>query len=299
MLVAVSGGPDSVALAALSAAVSRRRSPAAVDPVIGHVDHGLRPESVQEAHLVRHIAEMLELPSVERRVEVKSSGDGIAAAAREARYAALLDMANEVQATAVLTAHHAEDQAETVVLAMARGSGIGGLAGMPFARPLGGDIALVRPLLSVGHAELASLVHECGLRSCQDPGNKDPRSPRAIARHEILPRLEDIHPGATRRIAAFAEEAAGLANSDASSNALRRWRKAALLAMTPSECSSTIRRSVIAIDPAASGCSRSHWNTLAEMVRNETCEPRAIAVTERVRCVFGSDEVHLEEVNND
>ena len=184
VLVAVSGGPDSVALAALAAAVSRRRSPAAIDPVIGHVDHGLRPESVQEAHLVRHIAEMLELPSVQRRVHVESDGDGIAAAARDARYAALLDMANEVQATAVLTAHHAEDQAETVVLAMARGSGIGGLAGMPFARTLGGEVALVRPLLTVRHAELASLVHECGLRSCQDPGNKDPRSPRAIARHE-------------------------------------------------------------------------------------------------------------------
>ncbi len=298
-LVAVSGGPDSVAMAVLAAAVSRRRSPSTIEPIIGHVDHGLRPESAEEADLVRDLAKTLDVPSVERRVRVESTGDGIAAAAREARYAALLEMAREQEATAVLTAHHADDQAETVVLALARGSGIAGLAGMPFERPLGDGVSLVRPLLSVSHAELVNLCQECGLPSCEDPGNTDLRSPRAHIRHQILPSLEGIHPGATKRIAAVAEEAAALATPDLGSNSLRRWRKATLAALSPSQCASTIRRSVIAIDPAAGGCPRSHWNTIAAMVRNETCEPRAIVATPRVRCVLGADEVYLEEVCDD
>ena len=84
VLVAVSGGPDSVALAALSAALKRRRSPAELDPVIGHVDHGLREESQEEADLVVNVASQLSLPVLLRRVRVESTGDGIAAAARKA-----------------------------------------------------------------------------------------------------------------------------------------------------------------------------------------------------------------------
>ena len=85
------------------------------------------------------------------------------------RYDALLEMANEAGATAVLSAHHALDQAETFLLALARGSGLDGLAAMPWARPLGDDVILARPLLSVGHESLASLVG--GVRFAQLPGS--------------------------------------------------------------------------------------------------------------------------------
>ena len=298
-LVAVSGGPDSVALAVLAAALTRRRTPAAIVPVIAHVDHGLRSESVDEAAGVRQLATRLGLPCIERTVTVRPAGEGIAAAARQARYAALLEMALEVSATAVLTAHHAMDQAETMLLALARGSGLDGVAAMPWVRSLGDGVALARPLLSVEPQALLELLEEAALPSCQDPGNHDCRNPRAMVRHEVLPRLEAMYPGAATRIAATAQDIRELVAPDIKSSSVRCWSKLSLCALQPAACARTIRNAVVALDPSAGGCSRSVWEAIAGMIRTETCETRVVDVTNRIRCVLDARDVRLEEIGDE
>lgn len=290
VLVAVSGGPDSTALAVLAAAISQKRTPAVIDPVIAHVDHGLRSESVAEAAMVERLADGIELPFVQRRVTVKPSGNGVAAAARDARYAALVEMARAQEAVAVLCAHHADDQAETMLLGMARGTGVAGLRGMPAVRPLVSGVVLARPMLQTPGAELVNLCTACGLDTCNDPGNADPFSPRAVVRHEVLPALERIHSGAAGRIAALASELA----ADEESMSRTRWSRASLAALSGAVRASTIRKAAIALDPTASSCPRTHWNMIAEMIAARTTESRTIAITSLVDVHVGSKETSLE-----
>ena len=294
VIVAVSGGPDSVALAVLSAAVSLRRTPAEIVPIIAHVDHGLRKESADEATMVRELARGLSVESLFRKVAVVSEGKGISAAARDARYDALLSMAHEANAVAVLTGHHADDQSETVLLAMARGSGVAGISGMPFSRPLSKEVSLCRPLLSQRGASLEKLVNESGLAYCTDPGNRDPESPRAVVRHEVLPLLERLHPGASERISELANDVRTTLSEAGSSSAVR-WRRSALKTIGDSECAATIRNASVGLDPRASSCSRTHWQSVVDMIRADAVEPRAIEITKGLAVVVDSEEVRFTE----
>ncbi|HEY8218459.1 MAG TPA: tRNA lysidine(34) synthetase TilS, partial [Acidimicrobiia bacterium] len=136
VVVACSGGPDSLTL--LAVACDR-----GLDPVAVHVDHGLRPSSAHEGARVAAAAAALGARADARSVEV-GPGPNLEARARDARYGALEDAAEAHGATAVLVGHTADDQAETVLLALLRGSGSAGLAGMPVRRG-----RIVRPLLRV------------------------------------------------------------------------------------------------------------------------------------------------------
>ena len=295
VLVAVSGGADSTALALLSAALHHRRTPPVIDPVIGHVDHGLREDSIADARAVEALAVGLQLPCLHRRVEVQRGEHGIAAAARDARYAALAEMARDAGAAAVLTAHQADDQAETMLLGLARGSGVDGLAGMPVDRPLDDTLRLIRPLIDVPRADLEALCDSAGLVTCMDPGNVDPTSPRAVIRHEVLPAMERLYPGATRRIAAVADELEATSTAPDRDAPVRRWRRATLAGLSASACATALRRAAIGLDAEASGCSRSHWVTMADMVRQETTDPRAMQVTRRLVFRIDSQQAWLEE----
>lgn len=189
-LVAVSGGPDSTALVYL---VAEARPD--LELAVGHVRHGLRDDAEDAAVAAGHAA-ALGLAYVERCVTVdRWTGEGIEAAARAVRYDALACMARAVRASWVLVGHTADDQAETVLLNLARGSGIRGLAGMPPVRALG-DVTIVRPLLGLERAQVRAVVTERGLRVAQDPTNRDVERRRARARHETLPRLAALtgHP---------------------------------------------------------------------------------------------------------
>ena len=145
-LVAVSGGPDSTALAHLLA-----EARVDLDLTVTHVRHGLRDDAADAATAADHAA-ALGVPYVERRVDVDPRERGPEAAARAARYLALARTAESLRADVVAVAHTADDQAETVLLNLARGSGLTGLAGMRPARPLHatGDATLVRHLLAAG-----------------------------------------------------------------------------------------------------------------------------------------------------
>lgn len=177
VVVACSGGADSLALAAGAALCGR--------PVAGVViDHGLQEGSARVAEEAAAACSALGLaPVLVRRVEVGSSG-GPEAAARAARYTALREVAAELGAPAILLAHTLDDQAETVLLRLARGSGARSLAAMA---PVDGDLR--RPLLGLRREVVRRACAEAAVQPHEDPHNRDPRFARARLRHHALPAL--------------------------------------------------------------------------------------------------------------
>jgi tRNA(Ile)-lysidine synthase len=202
VLAACSGGADSLALAAALAHEAPRRGLRAGGVT---VDHGLQPGSADRAREVAGILTGLGLEPVTcLRVGVpRGTGNGgPEAAARTARYAALGDAAHRTGATAVLLAHSRDDQAESVLLGLARGSGPRSLAGMPDSRG-----PYRRPLLGVGRATLRAACAAAGLRPWDDPQNADPAFARARVRHQALPVLEAaLGPGVAEALARGARQ---------------------------------------------------------------------------------------------
>ena len=199
LLVALSGGPDSLALAA-ALAFEAPRAGLRAGAVI--VDHGLQHGSARVAADAADAAARLGLdPVVVHRVEVGGPG-GPEAAAREARYAALEAVADELDAAAVLLGHTLDDQAETVLLGLARGSGAGSLRGMA---PVRGRWR--RPLLGLRRAETVAACRHLGLAPWHDPHNDDPAYTRVRVRQAVLPLLElELGPGVAEALARTAEQ---------------------------------------------------------------------------------------------
>jgi tRNA(Ile)-lysidine synthase len=183
-IVAVSGGPDSVALLDLFAAGGLAERFGLV-LVVAHVDHGIAPNSVEVADRVRQLVQRLGIDLMARRLDL--GRDASESVAREERYAALRAMQAASGAHYLLTAHHRDDQVETILLRVLRGSGPAGLAGIPSRGPQG----LVRPLLPFARAEIAAYLGERGITPpCPaDPGNVATRHDRTWIRHDLLPRL--------------------------------------------------------------------------------------------------------------
>jgi tRNA(Ile)-lysidine synthase len=189
LVLAVSGGPDSTALAML---VARWRAQLKHGPrlVAVTIDHGLRPESAAEARAVKGVAKVL---GIEHRTVVwrgKKPTTGIQTAARNARYSLLAATARTLNARHVLTAHTLDDQAETILIRLSRGSGLGGLGGMSRLSPLpgGGEITLVRPFLGIPKARLVATLAAAKIPFAHDPSNDDPRFTRARYR-KLMPLL--------------------------------------------------------------------------------------------------------------
>ena len=173
LALAVSGGPDSLALLLLAHAAF----PGAV--IAATVDHGLRPEAAEEAGFVRQLCNRLDLPHETLGGTVPAAGN-LQQGARALRYKLLADWAAG-RATWLATAHQQDDVAETFLMRARRGAGVGGLAAMAAARPLG-RVMLIRPLLHWTRAELESLVADVGIAPVRDPSNADPRFDRARIR---------------------------------------------------------------------------------------------------------------------
>lgn len=181
ILLAVSGGPDSVALMLLAARWARGR-PAPPPLYIATVDHGLRRESREEAELVGTWAAELSLAHEILVWEGAKPKSRVQERAREARYKLLFEHAAKIGADHVMTAHHADDQAETILFRLIRGSGISGLAGMARSSERDGCL-LVRPLLSCAKADLIALCESKAHPFIKDPSNEDPGYARTRIRH--------------------------------------------------------------------------------------------------------------------
>ena len=171
--IALSGGPDSLALLLLATTAFPGAGEAAT------VDHGLRAESAGEAEYVAGICERLGVPHAILRPARAISGSG-QAAAREARYALLQAWAEAQRVDWLLTGHHADDQAETLLMRLNRGAGVGGLSSV---RAINGRI--LRPLLGWRRVELEAIVISAGIEAVADPSNSDPRYDRARLREAL------------------------------------------------------------------------------------------------------------------
>ncbi len=204
LVLALSGGADSAALGDAAAAIARTERRLSVRAL--HVDHGLGAGAAPLSAAASALAEAIRVPLRILKVTVDSSlPGGLEAAAREARYAALAGALNPGEC--VLTAHHLEDQAETLLLQLLRGAGLRGLAAMPAAAPLGQG-ELLRPLLGVPRAALRAYALARSLAHHEDPMNADPRFDRAYLRQELWPRLTHRWPMAAVTVARSASHIA-------------------------------------------------------------------------------------------
>jgi tRNA(Ile)-lysidine synthase len=193
LLVGVSGGPDSITMLDLLAKLDFRL-------IVAHLDHQLRFESSIEATRVRSFAEGLDLTCIvgseDTRAFSQQQALSIEEAARELRYKFLFEHAENRKAKAVLVAHHADDQVETVLMHILRGTGLSGLGGMAYRSMTSwhDEIPLVRPMLGIWRDEIEAHCEENELEPVIDSSNTDTTFFRNRLRHELIPRLEDYNP---------------------------------------------------------------------------------------------------------
>ena len=200
--IACSGGPDSVALAAALHAIAK---PMDLTLAIAHVNHGIRASAWQDECVVLRVAATFGLVCDTIGLEMHSRDE---ATLRDARYEALLASAGRAGSNVIATAHHAEDQSETVLLALFRGAGPDGIAGMRARRTIGPGIDLARPLLRCSSGELIAYCQARALPYAVDPTNAD-ASLRRNAVREALEALRPLFPGLDPAVARAAEIAQG------------------------------------------------------------------------------------------
>lgn len=200
LVLAVSGGPDSTALLYLAARwrKARKNGPALVAVT---VDHGLRQEAAAEARAVAQLARKLAVPHRTLRWTGPKPKSGLQEKARATRYRLLAQAAGKAGASHILTAHTLDDQAETVLMRLLRGSGPAGLAGITRSTRLG-DILLTRPFLEIPKAQLVATLRQAKISFASDPSNRDPRFTRVRLR-ALMPALEEEGLG-TKRLSLLA-----------------------------------------------------------------------------------------------
>ncbi len=250
--VAYSGGLDSSVLLWLAAAYARQHQ---VRIEALHVHHGLSANADDWSAHCERVCLALGVELHVSTVSVSGAGTGIEAAARSARYAALGQACHARHLPVLLTAHHQDDQAETVLLQLLRGAGVAGLSGMGDGeqRPalLGADILLARPLLGMRRTELEAFAAQHDLQSVTDESNSDQRYRRNALRHEVLPALEQLVPACTGLIARSArhmqsaqvllDELAGIDLANCAGEGGTALRIAALQQLSPTRADNLLR----------------------------------------------------------
>ena len=192
VVIGVSGGADSVALVDLLVHIAQEYLPLSL--ALACLDHGLRPESQEEVDRVAKLAAGYGLNFFSDKVDLLGAGEqALEERARISRLRFLHHAADQFTAGKIALAHHADDQAETVLLHLLRGAGVQGLSGMQFSRSLGAEGApvLIRPLLTVGKQQLLDYLVARKIEWCEDSSNRDLRFERNRLRHTILPFLRD------------------------------------------------------------------------------------------------------------
>ena len=207
LIAAVSGGADSSAMLLLLADTTARHG---WNVRAAHVDHLIQSEAVRAAFQSssRQLAEMAGVPFDAIRTdavsEAEQSSEGLESAARTVRYRVLTQIALDRGSPAVVVAHTMDDQAETILMHILRGSGLDGLSGMPRVRDLGDGVRLARPLLDVTQTETEGVCRAYGVTPVQDPSNADLVHTRNRVRHSLLPLLESFNPNMSERLAELA-----------------------------------------------------------------------------------------------
>lgn len=279
VLIAASGGADSTGLAVLARAVASRE---AWLVRLVTVDHGLRSASALDAEFVQRLGAWLGVP-VDRRTLALSAGPALAARARTARHQAIVDAAKACGASAVLMAHHAQDQLETVLMRLVRGAGAKAAAGMPAQRRMKG-VRLMRPLLEQSRDDIRELLARIGVPWREDPSNADRSKPRGRIRHEVLPVLEAMRSGAAVRASRSARRLQGAAKALRAQSKRHMtgegpWFRSALRA-APREALA------LALHRLVRDASEAHVERAVEAIRSAHARPR--------RCALGSRQLRVE-----
>lgn len=303
--MAVSGGGDSSGMVLALASLGER---VRGNLVVAHVRHDLRPGAVtrEDERAVVRLAAALGLQCVRAMVRVRTRPGNAEANARRARYAALERLARRCGCGFVATAHHADDQAESVVMALIRGAGPRGLAGIAPRRRLGPGVDLIRPCLGVRSEELRRLCRAAGWAWREDATNLDLGRLRARVRYEIMPLLERLRPGAVERIAdaAWVQRELGVAVSRAAARVLkavcgppggqdraaRTWSRAALRRVNPAVLGEMLRAAVVE-RRGGTGSDRVPLRTIrraVEMIRDRSTEAREVIISGAVIEVHAS-----------
>lgn len=277
--IALSGGPDSLALLLLAAAAFPARVAAAT------VDHRLRAESGSEAERAAAACERLGVPHRTLEVEV-GERPSVQAAARTARYAALEQWAAAEGVGLLLTGHHLDDQAETLLMRLLRGSGVGGLAGVRPLVALSPSLLLCRPLLGWRRSELAALVADAGLEPVDDPSNSDEAYDRSRIRRLLAETAWLAPEPLARSAAALADAEEALERIAAAEAAERISESPDAVAFDPRGLPSELVRRLLlralrTVEPAASP----RGEQLGDLIR--TLERGATATLAGVKCVGG------------
>jgi tRNA(Ile)-lysidine synthase len=280
VLVSVSGGPDSTALLRL---LCRLRDEFQLTLHVAHFNHGLRPESAAESNSVVDLGRSLGVEVHVESLPVTDGADprtavGIEERSRMLRYHALEAIAARHGCPFVAVGHTLDDQVETVLQRLMRGTGLWGLAGMRESRPIG-SATLVRPLLYVRRTDIESWLKSIGQPWCEDASNRDPRFTRNRIRHELLPELRTLfNPQADRHIAdladhirevmAFIENRATQLLKAAlleSQSAVQKWDTAMLNIADPFLRCEALRLAWREGGWSEQGMTRVHWRSLATL----------------------------------
>ena len=310
-LIACSGGGDSSALVLALAAAAGRHAPGLLTVV--HVLHDLRPMAQVRADRDRaaELARVLGLPFAERAVAVKALPGNAEANARRARYTALAEVARSRNVRFIATAHNSHDQAESVLMALLRGAGPRGLAGIAESRKLpggsserGGRLTLIRPMLGVTPSDARTLCADCDWSFAHDRTNDDPTRLRNAIRAEILPGLLALRPSAATRIASAAQrcmEAADAVSRSARAQLARgrnggnfNWPRPQLRRATPAVLGETLRRAAAALaGPEMSDRLPARTITAAvRLIRSHDTDPKTLRWS-RVRVSIDAHTVRI------
>lgn len=207
IMVAVSGGADSVALLRTLAAIAPRRR-WQLQLTVAHVQHHLRGNAAeQDADFTRLLAGQLGIPFTRCDLDLTAEQENLEDRARKARYAVLGKLAQQHGASFVATAHHGDDQLETLLMRLLRGSSVRGMAAMAWNRRLspGTDVRLIRPMLHCDRASVVSFLRDLGQPWREDHTNYDVTRLRALLRRDVLPQLHQIRPDVARKAVQFAQ----------------------------------------------------------------------------------------------
>jgi tRNA(Ile)-lysidine synthase len=192
IVLACSGGPDSAALIGVARVMINRKLIRSADVV--HINHHLRDEAQSDLEVCKHQSEMFDLPFYSYDIYPALYGGNIYNAARELRYNILQHHASNYGRHAILTAHHADDVAETILMHLTRGCGVDGLCGVRQRHSQLGEIDIVRPFLGLRKTKLESTCEKAHVPFCVDKSNFNMEKSRAYVRHAIIPALEKLNP---------------------------------------------------------------------------------------------------------
>lgn len=288
-LIACSGGVDSMALTLALASASPHLA-------IAHIIHDMRPrsEALASRDAAKDLATRLDLPFFEQEIAAKAKGHNYEARARTLRYAALESIAKDHACPFIATAHHADDQLETVLMRLLRGSGPEGMAGLLPYRTLNG-CSLIRPMLAVTRDDAITLCHATHTDWVEDTTNRDESHLRSALRHRVVPLLKELEPKASAAAVRAAKlqgqslgvlaKATGIlftkADGLATESNILRWNRADLQQEPAILIGELIRRTAMLLNSTPWG-DRSGLRAISaitDAIKDDSTEPRQFSVT--------------------